>query len=98
MVKNPPAHTGDIRYEVQSQGWEDPLEESLYTLLCLCLLNLIPLYISTYLLFRLFTYLCYFRVLSGVEFSVIYSRSLFIPILLKYVYITVYMACHIMPY
>ena len=30
VVKNPPADAGDIR-EVQSLGWEDPLEEEMAT-------------------------------------------------------------------
>ena len=30
VVKNPPANAGDIR-EVQSLGWEDPLEEEMAT-------------------------------------------------------------------
>ena len=31
MVKNPPANTGDIEMQVQSLGWEDPLEEGMAT-------------------------------------------------------------------
>ena len=27
MVKNPPAYAGDARTQVQSLGWEDPLEK-----------------------------------------------------------------------
>ena len=29
MVKNPPANAGDERDEVQSLGWEDPLEKGM---------------------------------------------------------------------
>ena len=28
VVNNPPANAGDIRMQVQSLGWEDPLEEA----------------------------------------------------------------------
>ena len=31
MVKNPPANAGNIRDQVQSLDWEDPLEESMAT-------------------------------------------------------------------
>ena len=31
VVKNPPANAGDIRDEVPSLGWEDPLEEEMAT-------------------------------------------------------------------
>ena len=29
--KEPPAYAGDIEMQVQSQGWEDPLEEGMAT-------------------------------------------------------------------
>ena len=32
VVKNPPAKEEDIRMQVQSLGWEDPLEEGMATL------------------------------------------------------------------
>ena len=31
VVKNLPANAGDIRDEIQSLGWEDPLEEGMVT-------------------------------------------------------------------
>ena len=31
VVKNPPASAGDVRDQVQSLGWEDPLEEGMTT-------------------------------------------------------------------
>ena len=31
MVKYPPANVGDIRDQVQSLAWEDPLEEGMAT-------------------------------------------------------------------
>ena len=31
MVKNQPTNAGDIRMQVQSLGWEDPLEEGMAT-------------------------------------------------------------------
>ena len=31
VVKNPPANAGDIRYNIQSLGQEDPLEEGMAT-------------------------------------------------------------------
>ena len=31
VVKNPPAKEEDIRMQVQSLGWEDPLEEGMAT-------------------------------------------------------------------
>ena len=33
VVKKPPAHAGDLRVsQVQSPGWDDPLEEGMATL------------------------------------------------------------------
>ena len=29
VVENPPANAGDVKMQVQSLGWEDPLEEGL---------------------------------------------------------------------
>ena len=31
IVKNPPAHAGDARDGVRSQGWQDPLEKGMAT-------------------------------------------------------------------
>ena len=31
MIKNPPANAGDARVQVQSLGWEDPLEKEMAT-------------------------------------------------------------------
>ena len=31
MVKNPPANAGDMETQVQSLGWEDPLEKEMVT-------------------------------------------------------------------
>ena len=31
MVKNPPANAGDMETQVQSLGWEDPLEKEMAT-------------------------------------------------------------------
>ena len=31
VVENPPANAGDVKMQVQSLGWEDPLEEGLAT-------------------------------------------------------------------
>ena len=31
MIKNPPANAGDQQMQVQSLGWEDPLEEEMAT-------------------------------------------------------------------
>ena len=31
VVKNPPANAGDVRHQVQSLSWEDPLEEGIAT-------------------------------------------------------------------
>ena len=31
VVKNPPAKEEDVRMQVQSLGWEDPLEEGMAT-------------------------------------------------------------------
>ena len=31
VVKNPPARAGDVREEVPSLGWEDPLEKGVTT-------------------------------------------------------------------
>ena len=39
VVKNPPASAGDVRDQVQSLDWEDPLEEGMATHFSSCLEN-----------------------------------------------------------